>query len=523
MEVCTVSHARIMIVGLALAVSVSVGEAWGQEGRSKLWGAAGESWSPESRLPDYSYAGYRRGERAIPDVSPARSVRDFGARGDGRADDTAAFRKAIEAGPGVVGVPTGLYVITGILSINTSGTVLKGEGPDRTVLVFPKPLEEVRPGRRQANGTSNYSWSGGFVEIRGRAVSKPSVRVTAPAGRGTFELRVEPGEVGKFKVNDDVRLGQRDPGDESLIKHVYAGDSGRVDGLKRFTTSFLARVTEVDTARGRITLDRPLRTDVRSEWDPSLRQAAGGVEEAGIEGIGCEFPVRPYEGHFRELGSNAIAVGGARNCWVRNVTIRHADSGIFVSGDNITVSGVVLESDRTPDRSLKSTGHHGIALGGTDNLVTRFDFRCKFIHDLTVSHGTAGNVVSKGRAVDLSMDHHGYAVHANLWSDIDAGAGTRLFMSGGDSGLGWHSGAWETFWHIRTDRSQDWPRSQRRGDKWGPDLMNLVGLTTDRPSTLDKNGRWFEAIPTAELSPANLHEAQLRRRLGRDKTVDGKE
>src|SRR5262249_30148238 len=154
------------------------------------------------------------------------------------------------------------------------------------------------------------------------AASKPPVRVKAPAGRGTVELRVEPREAGQFKANDDVRLVQRDPGDQSLLKHIYAGDSGPVAGLKQFTTTFLARVAEVDAARGRITLDRPLRTDVRSEWDPSLRQAEGGVEEAGIEGIGCEFPVRPYEGHFRELGSNAIAVQGARNCWVRDVTVR---------------------------------------------------------------------------------------------------------------------------------------------------------------------------------------------------------
>jgi hypothetical protein len=524
------SHARTMTVGMALAVAACLAaggaRARGQEGRSKLWGDAGELWSPGSRLPDFSYAGYRRGEKAIPDRSPGKTVRDFGARGDGEADDTEAFRRALEAGRGgVTGVPAGRYVITGILSIDASGTVLKGEGPDRSVLVCPRPLEEIRPRRGQRTDrtpTSNYSWSGGFVEIRGRGASQPIARVVAPARRGAFELRIDPGEVGPIKVGDDVRLVQRDPGDESLIKHVFAGDSGPVDELKRFSATFLARVAEIDAARGRVRIDRPLRTDVRLEWEPTLRPAEAGVEEAGIEGIGFTFPVRPYEGHFSELGSNAIAVQGARNCWIRDVTIRHADSGIFVSGDNITLSGIVLVSDRPPDRSLKSCGHHGIALGGTDNLLTDFDFRCRFIHDVTVSHGTAGNVVSNGRAVDLSMDHHGYGVHANLWTDIDAGAGSRLFLSGGGSGLGWHSGAWETFWRIRTDRPQDWPRVQRRGEKWGCDLMNLVGLTAESPSTLDPGGRWFETIPPARLAPANLHEAQLDCRLARGKTATGK-
>ena len=33
---------------------------------SKLWGAAGERWSPAGRLIDYSYAGYHSGDDPIP-------------------------------------------------------------------------------------------------------------------------------------------------------------------------------------------------------------------------------------------------------------------------------------------------------------------------------------------------------------------------------------------------------------------------------------------------------------------------
>ena len=47
------------------------------------------------RLADFSYAGYASGERPIPVVPVAANVRDFGARGDGRSNDTAAFKKAI--------------------------------------------------------------------------------------------------------------------------------------------------------------------------------------------------------------------------------------------------------------------------------------------------------------------------------------------------------------------------------------------------------------------------------------------
>jgi len=55
---------------------------------SKLWGRNGELWSPTSRLPDRSYAGYSRGEHALRALKADVSVKQFGAIGDGEADDT---------------------------------------------------------------------------------------------------------------------------------------------------------------------------------------------------------------------------------------------------------------------------------------------------------------------------------------------------------------------------------------------------------------------------------------------------
>ncbi len=479
---------------------------------SALWGRNGERWEAAGRLPDFSYAGYHRGERPLPDLSTRErvSVKQFGAKGDGTTDDTEAFRRALDDARGrVVFVPSGRYRITDILRLDTSGTVLKGEGADSSILFFPKPLNEIRPnwsatttGRR----TSNYSWSGGFIHVAGSFSRRELAEVTREARRGDRSLVVSDGS--GLKVGDFVRLVLKESPSGSLVRELYAGDPGRVDNLKgRTRESFVFRVAKIEASEGRIHSDRPLRTDVRLEWKPTLFPAQSSTEEVGVEHLGFEFPATPYRGHFTEVGFNALAMSGVRNCWARDLRILNSDSGLFIGGVNVTLHGIRLESERKNEPSRRATGHHGITLGGQDNLLTRFDIRTRFMHDITVTRGSAGNVASGGRGVDLALDHHRYGPHSNLFTDIDLGAGTRMFQSGGGAKLGRHSAAHETFWCVRARRSQVWPQG------WGPDRMNFVGVESGDKSVTDVDGRWFEAIAPGSLRPRDLHRAQLKLRL----------
>ena len=175
---------------------------------------------------------------------------------------------------------------------------------------------------------------------------------------------------------------------------------------------------------------------------------------------------------------------------------------------NVTLQSITLTSDRPIEKSPQATGHHGITLSGQDNLLRDFEFRTRFKHDITMTSGSAGNVVAMGRGLDLALDHHKYAPHANLFTDLDLGQGSRMFQSGGGADLGRHSAAYETFWNVRARQPQSWPKG------WGPDLMNLVGVQSNGKSDTSPAGRWFEAIDPRELKPANLYDAQLARRLG---------
>ncbi len=493
----------LLIVTIMFVASASSAQEY-----SKLWGKDGELWSPESRLPDFSFAGYHFGEDPLPHVEVAANVREFGAVGDGKHDDTDAFKKAIEATEaGAIRVPEGRWLLSDILWIKKPNIVLRGAGPDKTVLVFNTTLEAVRPNMGATTGgrpTSNYSWSGGFVWVKGSYGEQHIAAITTEVARGSRTLVVK--DASKIAAGQRVMIQAKDTHEKSLLQHLYSGDAGDTAKVtKPVTAKMVSRVAAVDG--NRVTLERPLRFDLRKEWSPTLRSFNPSVSEAGIEELSFEFPNTPYQGHFTELGYNAIAINGASDCWVRNVQIQNSDSGVYVSGMFCTVEGLIIDSDRKQEKG--ATGHHGILMGA-DCLVRDFDFRTHFIHDITLSSLNAGNVVKNGRGTNLSLDHHKKAPYENLFCNLDLGKGSEMWRCGGGASLGKHCGARGTFWNIRAEQAQEWPR-----DDFGPDSMNLIGVQTQAESMTDPEGRWLEAILPAQLEPSDLHAAQLARRLSR--------
>jgi hypothetical protein len=476
---------------------------------SDLWGTNGERWSAGSRLPDFSYAGYHCGEAPLPDVAPGVSVKKFGAKGDGVTDDTRAFLDALAAvKSGAIEIPPGRYVITNILEIKRRGVVLRGAGTDKTFLFFPIPLQTIKPdwsvtttGRK----TSNYSWAGGFVWFKGDLGEHVLANVIAEARRGENTLHLSTAK--NFHVGQRIEIFQKDNADNSLAAYLYSGDPGNVANLLGSThVSLVCRITKIDGDR--IHFDRPLQFAVRLQWHPQIRSFAPTVTESGVENLCFEFPNTPYAGHFTEVGYNAVAFSGVADCWARNLRILNADSGIFPGGSFCTIQNIVLESVRQPDAALHCTGHHGINIEGNDNFFTGFDYRTRFIHDISVDHCAAGNVIANGKGVDLCFDHHCRAPYENLFTDIDAGAGTRLWTCGGGEALGKHCAARGTFWNIHAAVPQKYPPAA-----FGPPSMNFIALQTERPSEKNPDGRWWEAIPPDQIVPQDIHAAQLARRL----------
>ncbi len=475
---------------------------------SALWGRAGELWNPASRLPDFSRAGYAPGLSKPPARVRVVNVRDEGARGDGVTDDTAAFQRAIRSVPGggVVFVPAGRYVLTDVLEITRPGVVLRGEGPERSVLVMPRPLSAIHPLGNVDKVKTAYSFTGGFVVLRGTDKGGRLAAVVGPARRGDTRLVVE--SPAGVKTGDWVRLVMDDPGDWSLLRHLHGDlrDPG-TDTLRMGpAVDWAARVVAVDGPR--LTLDRPLRVDVRPEWKPAIFAFAPTLTESGVEDLGFEFPGVPKRPHLQEEGFNAIHLLGAVNCWVRNVTVTDADNGVIVGRSRFCT---VEDFTARAAKRTGETGHHALwATGKTqDALFVDFRIETTYVHDLTVEGFANGNVFTKGTGVALNCDHHRNAPYENLFTDLDAGDPRRLFESSGRGDRGPHSGARTTFWNIRgTGNFPPLPPAEH----WP--LLNVIG-TGNYPASKDPEGFWIESAG-GSLTPANLWEAQAARRSGQN-------
>lgn len=124
------------------------------------YGCAGEQWQPTtSRLLDYSYAGYRSGADPIPSPPISADLKlSYGAKGDGKTDDTQALLDAVDDAVDqvtVIYLPPGRYLLSKRVDISKR-VILRGAGRNLTTIAFAKSLSALG-----ANWTGNSPYTYG--------------------------------------------------------------------------------------------------------------------------------------------------------------------------------------------------------------------------------------------------------------------------------------------------------------------------------------------------------------------------
>lgn len=251
----------------------------------------------------------------------------------------------------------------------------------------------------------------------------------------------------------------------------------------------------------------------RWSWEGGMIRFEGEIENVGLQYLNIKFPDSAWDGHnFHERGYNAIAFGdGVHNGWVRSVNFINADIAVWLArkAHHITIEKWVL--DFGPARSSKKLqGHHGVNIYGGHNLIQDFEIKGKYYHDLSVeSEFSVYNVFRNGKGKDLCIDHHNHDQRHNLFTNLDAGDGSRLYFSGGKK-TPWGLSFNETYWNITAAKDMQYC-NQHDEPKMQSANNVCVGIKTNLPSSFnDAHGNWFETINPAALYPKDLYLAQMK-------------
>jgi len=498
--------------------------------------------SNEHFLPDWSYVGYRWGEKPIPQLKPNLNVIDFGAIPDDGKDDTEAILKAVVAahkktGLVVLHFPKGRFILREILWIERSHFVLQGagSGADGTIIEMPDHLgkmnleREADLFRRQkefndATGRdkfSPFSWTGGIIWVR-----HPPARIDrwykpqpehalarALAGkRGEHTVTVD--SANKLEVGQACRLMLYNTKDDSLLKHIHEADDIKFGSwIKNIGMHVDLTITAID--KDRVTFKEPLLHDVQPEWQGEI-YPINVLNEVGIEHLRIEFPNRTeYGGHHREAGYNAITLGGLRHGWVRDVAIDNADTAIRVG----LCSNVTLADCRFTDRI---GSHYAVQYAMSCRCLMRdFTADTKSIHTISFNTGARGSVFTHGQCVTPRLDQHCGANHQNLFDDIEAvGAepGFAMFRHGGGSEFIPLCGAFNTFWNLRanfTNPGDGKTPCVVMGSPLPAPCSRLIGLIGNAPIKLERftPKPYIEGLNRPGIAVPSLYEYQLKRRL----------
>ncbi|MGE0118019.1 MAG: glycosyl hydrolase family 28-related protein [Dongiaceae bacterium] len=497
---------------------------------SKLWGKNGEKWSPASRLPDFSFAGYHSGEIPIPTITKnVVSVADFGANVGtdislASAND-AAFQAAItkvqNLGGGVVYFPAGTYVLTEQVKIASSNLIIRGAGRDRTTLYYPKPLAEAVG--RVAGAVSSgvdvliYHYCCGFISFEGDDNEELVGALSSDAKRGSQVLTLT--SASGLSAGQFVSLRQHDKS-QSLVRHILADDPMPAN-KKIADIRFISKIVSVEG--NKITLERPLRLDARRAWNAAIYKWSPSVQEVGIEDLTIKFQKARWGGQFSEEGFNAVNFTKTANSWARNLRIHNADSGIYVSGRFMTIQNIEFTADPgvgyegLEAKYTGITGNDGInPKGALDVLMDGINFETDFNDEFTFDTYANGNVIMNSTGVNLEFDHHGNINFENLVTNVYVGRGDNIYDSGGSKKAMPHAGARFTLWNVSNAACNlKEPGFGLYGLPWGPKQQNIVALCSSRPESLSPTGLWFEPIDPAKIQPQNLYLAQLNHRLGK--------
>lgn len=482
------------------------------------------------QIMDFSYAGYRNGGVALPDVPIAKTVSPSG------GDDTPAIQTAVDETAklplkngfrGAVLLAPGNFICSNSIYISTSGIVLRGSGSGENGTTIhmagPRHVAVVigatrdRRGRGEASPEDNVAtpWDANGTNETIAALARTMISdAYVPEGTKTFTVASAKG----FAVGDTISIRRPTTTNwvhfmnmDTLVRngrHQTWLGIGR-DGLQE------RKITAIH--ENKITVDIPLADsyDARylnppgttvSKIRPELR-----IKNVGVERLHIQCP--PLEIAYGRAPYAAVHIGGD-DCWVRDIYCEETMNSTVLRGNRITMENIRVKHTFPNLGASKPTD---FSIEGGQNLIDR----CSVTGDNEYFVWTAGLDPGPNVILNSTFRGRGSRVQPHMrWStgllvdNCTVPDGGIDFANRGvaGSGHGWTMGwavAWNCVAKFYTIQNP-------------PGAMNwAVGCIGDQL----RAARYFNSAPIlpegiidsqgAPVAPQSLYLAQLQQRLGK--------
>lgn len=484
--------------------------------------------SDANRIVDFSYAGYHRGERDIPDssaISPVLNVSPV------TGDNTTALQQALNtvaAWPlnangirGVVLLAAGDYPVHGTLRINASGVILKGAGFDddpalNTVLRRPLLTTTNKNPVLVAGGNLSSNWSGGDTPQNRRDITSSIVSV----GDRSFTVASTAG----LAAGDNIII--KHPSTQAWIDSVggggTAGDpSWTVDSLPLVFNRYITGISG-----NTVTIDAPLTNKLNRSLSQSYLykyDRAGLLTEIGVENL--QITIDTASSTSENHAEDALVFNTVEDSWVNRVKVKHfVNKGIVLQ----TSSRVTVQNSYSVEPHSKDEGgrryNFGVESGQLNLFVNNLAQQGRHSYFGNGATWDSGNVFLDNTAkdsYDVSEPHrkwgHGFLYDNHKELDL---RGTNKIVLGlynrGDYGTshGW-SAANSVLWNCDVGKGKAIIEHPPTAENYAIGCKgNISGTGGPFRSVIPTTTGFIEGTGQTQLSIPSLYRVQLAERLG---------
>lgn len=452
-------------------------------------------------IPDFSRVGYRWGDVDIPSISVVKILTPPA----GGADATKLIQDAInDISRGTILLTKGVYNISGVININKSGIVLRGEGND--------PTNGTKLVATKNTKFDHLILIAGTRSSRNRQLTGSTIAITddyVPAGQ--FWVNVD--NANSFNVDDDVVIYR--PSTAKWISDLKMDQiSGRPDGLP--ITQWEAGKYDQYSERvitliegNTLHFDNPIVMSLDANYGGGTVRKytyTNRIEECGVENMYIEsfYANDTDENHVW----NAIIVSHAQHCWIKDIKSRYFAMGLVTMekfSKNITVVNCHCFDPKSIDTGSR---RYSFYIEQAELCLVKDCTSDNARHDYsTGSGGTGPNVFTNCTATNTKSDigpHMRWncgTLYDNIISDGDIRIQDRGWYG---SGHGW-AGANSVVWNSTA-------RNLVVQSPWVSAYNYCIGSIGTKgagahPKPERPDGVWESN--GANVSPQSLYEAQL--------------